>query len=152
MREAEQNFKAETMKNFELKTHRLESRYEKPHFFILNKGQNSGKPLKEPCANCYTCMVENVEDKDFMFWLCYGLWRSGSFHYYLKGSVVLFITIGDMKKHIQKNANIAVQRNGAFLNTIATYKLLDENEQRLLKSLNLIDQARKVIYYKFINS
>lgn len=36
------------MKTLLLKTHRPTTTYTKPHFFILNKGLNSGKPLKAP--------------------------------------------------------------------------------------------------------
>jgi len=33
------------MSTFEVKTHQIGRTYSQPHFFILNNGQNSGKPL-----------------------------------------------------------------------------------------------------------
>jgi hypothetical protein len=145
------NFKARIMKNFRIKTHRQESTYEKPHFFILNKGLNSGKPLLEPCPNCFVCIAENESDKDFMFWLSYGLWRSGSFHYFLKGSVIPFITIGDIKKHLETYKEQALLKNGIYLKTIKSYQLLDEHENRLKNTLKLIEMARKALYHQFLH-
>jgi len=46
-------FKQVVMSNFKMITYRQEGVYKGPHFFILNKGLNSGKPLKKPCPNCF---------------------------------------------------------------------------------------------------
>ena len=46
-------FKQRVMSNFKMITYRPEGVYKDPHFFILNKGLNSGKPLKKPCPNCF---------------------------------------------------------------------------------------------------
>lgn len=53
---------------------RIENQF---YFFILNKGNNSGKPLLEPCANCYILIAETKEEKEFYYWLCYALWQTG---------------------------------------------------------------------------
>lgn len=45
------------MKTFRIKTHRASLTYSEPHFFILNKGLNSGKPLNNPCPNCFVCIT-----------------------------------------------------------------------------------------------
>ena len=42
-------------------------------FFILNKGLNSGKPLLKPCPNCFIITTANEQEKEFLFWLCWGL-------------------------------------------------------------------------------
>lgn len=45
------------MKTFVVKTYKAGTEFEKPHFYILNKGLNSGKPLIEPCPNCYVYLL-----------------------------------------------------------------------------------------------
>tara|TARA_R110002033_G_scaffold169881_1_gene211143 strand:+ start:1633 stop:2079 length:447 start_codon:yes stop_codon:yes gene_type:complete len=142
---------AHCMKTFRIKTHRLNQDYSEPHFFILNKGLNSGKPLNEPCPNCFVCITTNETDKDFMYWLCFGLWKSKSFHYYLKGSVIPFITIGDIKTHIRDTECIASKHPQLFHQSIHHLKLLEVNEEKLKLSLKMIDTAKKAIFYKLMN-
>ena len=51
------------MSTFEIKTHQIGRTYSNPHFFILNKGLNSGKPLTLPCPNCFVIISKNEADK-----------------------------------------------------------------------------------------
>ena len=139
------------MKTFRIKTHRLNQNYSEPHFFILNKGLNSGKPLNQPCPNCFVCITANETDKDFMYWLCFGLWKSKSFHFYLKGSVIPFITIGDMKKHLRDSECIASNHPQLFHQSIHNLKLLKVNEEKLKILLKMIETAKKAIFYKLMN-
>ncbi|MFN8262621.1 MAG: hypothetical protein U0T07_03775 [Chitinophagales bacterium] len=37
--------------------------YEGHFFFILNKGMNSGKPMKSSCPNCFICIAASEEEK-----------------------------------------------------------------------------------------
>lgn len=139
------------MKTFRIKTHRPAQTYSQPHFFILNKGLNSGKPLNTPCSNCFVCITANKTDRDFMYWLCFGLWKSRSFHYYLKGSVIPFIRIGELKNHLQESKTIASNNLEAFNQTIQILKMLEINEEELKLTLKKIDAAKKAIFYKLMN-
>jgi len=67
------NFNCVTMSNFEIKTHRSERIYQKPHFFILNKGLNSGKPMRKPCPNCFVITAATEEESQTLFYLCLSL-------------------------------------------------------------------------------
>ena len=49
------------MITFQLKTYNEKKEETKPHFYILCKGLNSGKPLEKPCPNCFCCVCENEE-------------------------------------------------------------------------------------------
>lgn len=55
------------MSTFELKTHQVGRTYSNPHFFILNKGLNSGKPLTNPCPNCFVVTTSTEEEKNTLF-------------------------------------------------------------------------------------
>ncbi len=135
------------MKSFRIKTHRPERSYNQPHFFILNKGLNSGKPLNQPCPNCFVCLTDNHEDREFLYWLCFGLWRSKSFHYLLKGSVIPFVTIDEIRKLIRESSAKANCKTQAFQKAMQALRLLDTNEQKIKVTLKMIDTARQAIFY-----
>ena len=138
------------MKTFRLKTHRPETRYEEPHFFILNKGLNSGKPLNAPCPNCFVCLTLNDEDREFMYWLCFGLWRSKSFHCYLKGSVIPFVTIDETRKLIRQSEAEANTKQQAFEKAIQALRLLEIQEEKIKVSIKMIDTARQAIFHQLM--
>jgi len=138
------------MNSFRIKTHRLESSYQQPHFFILNKGLNSGKPLNQPCPNCFVCITGSREHREFLYWLCFGLWKSKSFHYFLKGSVIPFITIEETRKLIRESSIKASRKAQAFEKAIKALQLLDSNEQKVKVTLKMIDTARQVIFHDMI--
>jgi hypothetical protein len=86
------------MFSFKLKTHKLNATYSEPHFFILNKGNHSGKPMNDPCPNCFVCICSSEEEKEMLYWLVMGLCQGRVFEQYLCGSVIPFIRINDVKK------------------------------------------------------
>ena len=53
---------------------------QKPHFSALNKGLNSGKPLLQPCPNCYKIETENGEFKEVLYWVSFTLCQAKAFH------------------------------------------------------------------------
>jgi len=91
------------MSTYEIKTHRSGRTYNTPHFFILNKGLNSGKPLEQPCPNCFVITTSTKKQRESLFYLCLSLKIGKYFAYYLKGSVIPFICITDTRAVI-KNA------------------------------------------------
>lgn len=88
------------MSTFQIKTHQPGHTYAKPHFFILNKGLNSGKPLDKPCPNCFVITTITRTERESLYYLCLSLKIGQFFAYYLKGSVIPFIGISDAKKVI----------------------------------------------------
>mgnify|MGYP001165755405 CR=1 FL=1 len=90
------------MLNFKIKTHRHERYYNTPHFFILNKGNNAGKPSFEPYRNAFVVHCNNQRQLQKIFWICAILHAGNFFKLYLKGSVIPFIHISDVKKLIKE--------------------------------------------------
>ena len=88
------------MSTFQIKTHQPGRTYAKPHFYILNKGLNSGKPLDKPCPNCFVITTTTRAERESLYYLCLSLKVGQFFAYYLKGSVIPFIGISDAKKVI----------------------------------------------------
>ncbi len=87
---------------YEIKTHRLNRKYILPHFFILNKGLNSGRPMNDACPNCFVVTAGTNEQRESLFYLCLSLQTGRYFNYYIKGSVIPFITIDDTRKVLDK--------------------------------------------------
>ena len=83
---------------YEIKTHKVNREYEQPHFFILNKGLNSGKPLRNPCPNCFVLITETEEQREALYYLCQSLQIGEYFKFYIIGSVIPFIRIDDIRK------------------------------------------------------
>lgn len=126
---AEQIFNWIAMSTFELKTHRIGKTYSNPHFFILNKGLNSGKPLSIPCPNCFVVTTSTEEEKNKLFYLSMMLQIGGFYTRYLKGSVILFITIDDCRKTLKTRL-----------------KLYGNNEVKLAHDINILSviSAREI--------
>jgi hypothetical protein len=83
---------------FEIKTHKIGRTYNTPHFYILNKGLNSGRPMNQPCPNCFTVSTQTDKQRESLYYLCQSLKEGRYFKYYIKGSVIPFITIDDARK------------------------------------------------------
>ena len=83
------------------------------HFFILNKGLNSGKPLYEPCPNCFVVIFSNNEDKESYYWLSYSLWKSKFWHQFLVGSVIPFLRIHEFKSEFDRSEERCVGKECA---------------------------------------
>lgn len=124
---------------FEIKTHRVGTTYQKPHFFILNKGLNSGKPLPKACCNCFVVMTRTEKDKNKLFSLSLMLQIGGYFKYHLRGSVIPFINIKDCSNTLKKgqNATLEVEKH------IQIVEVLHQEQERLVQNLEKIKQMKK---------
>ncbi len=131
------------MQNFQIKTHQPGRIYDKPHFFILNKGLNSGKPFTAPVRNSFVVSTETNEQKEALFHLSYMLLESKCYRYYLKGSVIPFIYIADVKNLLLKNSTYFGQKE--FENKLKTLKKIEELELVFQNKLKAIKELKTVI-------
>jgi hypothetical protein len=138
------------MTKFTLKTYNPAAKTELPHFHILCKGKNSGKPLSEPCPNCFVLTAKSEEEKQFFYSLCFGLWKAKSYEYFLKGSVIPFITIGDCKQAIQIGLEQAKIDLKGFNKSVKALEILEQQEKKYKETLLLINDAKRAIFYRYI--
>ena len=117
------------MSTFQIKTHQIGRTYSNPHFFILNKGLNSGKPLALPCPNCFVVTTTSKEEKNTLFHLTMMLQIGDFFTYYLKGSVIPFISINDCKKTLI--IGFKTSKNSEFQKCIKVVTLISKKEKEL---------------------
>jgi hypothetical protein len=131
------------MSKFHLKTHKVGRTYSAPHFFILNKGLNSGKPLEKPCPNCFVVQTESQAMRNDLFNLSLMLQMGGYYSFHLKGSVIPFITIKDCYKTISIYCN-SLESLSKDLKLIT---LMNQKETELKLTLKKI-QSLKTSYIR----
>lgn len=135
-----------------IKCHKLGRSYERPHFFILSKGMNSGKPLERDCPNCFVFIAADKAERDFYFWLSFGLWKSKAFHQFLTGSVIQFLRIADLEKVLQKGAIQASSQKEAFQNAVSLLIRVDQYEMNLKKTISMLSMAKVQIFKVFLTN
>ena len=137
------------MQNFIIKTHRVGTIYSKPHLFLLNKGMNSGKPQKEPFTNSFVVIFQNEEDCESIYFVAYSLWKTKFWHPYLVGSVIRFLRLPDFSKEFNLKASLMMQEHEEHQKNIAALKLLEKKEKQFHENINLINDLRKTILYRY---
>ena len=139
------------MSTFSIKSYRSGVVYSIPHFFILNKGNNSGKPLLAPCPNCFVIQFQCEEEKEKIYWLSYSLWQSKAFYPFLRGSVIPFVVLRDVKSCLLDGLNIANENAAQFEKAVAALRSLEALEKNYKQNLLLISNAKRMLFYKYIS-
>lgn len=137
------------MTNFIVKTHRKDTLYTKPHLFILNKGMNSGKPQKEAFTNSFVIIFQQEDDCENFYFIAYSLWQARFWHQFLCGSVIPFLRLPDFKKEFNPRARIMMEEHEQHQKNIAALKLLEQKEKQFNENLNLINELRRVIIFRY---
>ena len=139
------------MLNFIIKTHRVGTIYTKPHLFVLNKGMNSGKPQKEPFTNSFVIIFQNEDDCENLFFIAYSLWQTKFWHPFLVGSVIPFLRLPDFKNEFIPKASLMMAEHEEHQKNVAALKLLEQKEKQFHENINLINDMRRVILYRYCN-
>ena len=143
------HLKTERMMNFIIKTHKVGKIYTKPHLFVLNKGMNSGKPQKEPFTNSFVVIFDLEQDCENLYFVAYSLWQTKFWHQYLVGSVIPFLRLNDFKKQFFLKSKMMMEEHEEHLKHIAALKLLEQKEKQFHENINLINDMRRVILYRY---
>jgi len=103
-------------------------------FFIQRCGDNGGRPLSYPIANCFTVSCINEKERDQLFWLCYALWKTGAFKMYISGTVIPCIRLHYVRKLIS--------------NSLKTATLTSKKTEKLTQALNAVHELENVTRQK----
>lgn len=133
-----------------IKTHKLGTTYKQQHFFILNKGLNSGKPLTHYCANCFVFLADDENEKEFYFHLLHGLWELRFFRKHLMGSVIEYIRLGDLIDVIEETLNSVNSGSRSFSDVQNSLAQIEALKVNLQKQLDYLMQLRKALFYKYL--
>lgn len=138
------------MLKHKIKTHKMGATYSCPHFFILNKGDASGKPAQMYWSNCFVFLADTEEEKEFYYFVFLGLWELKFFKKALIGSVVPFIRIGDLIDIAEEAINNINTGQRNWQDIKGTITQLEEHRVELQQKVERIIQIRKFVLYKFV--
>lgn len=138
------------MLKHKIKTHKIGSTYSVPHFFILNKGEQSGKPAQMYWSNCFVFIAETNEEKEFYFFVFLGLWELGFFKKALIGSVVQYIRIGDLTDIAEEAVNNINTGNRQWSDVSGAITQLEQKKTVLLQQIDYIIKIRRVMLYRLV--
>ena len=134
-----------------IKAHKKDVQYGNPHFFVLNKGINSGKPQKEPFTNSFVLIFQNESDAEDHFHVAYSLWTSKFWRPYLVGYPILFLRTEYFKMEFYTQAKSIMDEFKEHLKKVAAIKLAKLREEQYHKNIALINEAKReraFWYYK----
>jgi len=131
------------MLNYTIKSYKNGSTYNQPHFYIQNKGLNSGRALKNPIRNCYVVTTETEEQRELLFYLCFSLQIGRFFSFYIKGSVIPFITIDDARKVL--NRALINYKKDQWQSKVEKLKKITDYESNLKLQLKTISDLKIAI-------
>jgi hypothetical protein len=142
---------AEAMQTFIVKSATAKSEIKKPHFWVLCKGMNSGKPLSTPCPNSFKIEAENEEFKETLYWVSFALWRTKAFHPHLIGSVIPFIRIGDYKQLISEKLEVVKLNPAEFAETVKKLNFIEMKEKQFKENLQLMQELKRAYVHQYFN-
>jgi hypothetical protein len=127
------------MQPFELKCYRPGFGFPPSCFFILSRGNNTGRPSYKANVNCFvfSCAPQDLER---YYWIVYALWYTRKLRPLLCGSVIPFIHIKDLKFLIAQAAN-----HSHIDQALSTLQKFLELEIKLLKQVDLIKAGRAAL-------
>lgn len=140
------------MLSITVKTHCENASYKQPHFYILNKGNNSGKPLNQPCPNCFVCLCSSEEEKEQLFWLMFGLCQGKKFYPYLCGSVIPFLKIKDVKDVLKKLSLHCAANPEQCKKKIATIQKVQIVKNSLSQQMQTLQQLQNTILSELLRA
>ena len=133
-----------------IKTHKQGKIYNQPHFFILNKGLNSGKPFKYYVCNSFVFLADNKEENEFYYFLLLGLWELRFFRKHLIGSVIEYIRLGDLIDVIEETLNSVNTGNRSFADVQNSLAQIEALQVNLQTQLTYLIQLRQSLFYKYL--
>jgi hypothetical protein len=133
-----------------IKTHKVGVTYNQPHFFILNKGLNSGKPFKHYVCNSFVFLADNKDERDYYYFMLLGIWELRLFRPYLKGSVIEYVRLGDVIDVLDETLNAVNTNNRSFADVQNSLAQIDALQSNLQLQLSQLMQLRKALFHKYL--
>ena len=133
-----------------IKTHKSGTAYNQPHFFILNKGQNSGKPFRHYVVNSFVFLADNNEEREFYYFMLLGIWELRLLRPYLKGSVIEYVRLGDVVDVIDETLNAVNIGNRSFADVQNSLAQIESLQSNLQLQLSQLMQLRKALFHKYL--
>lgn len=138
------------MLTHKVRTYSVHRKQPQMALYILNRGRNAGKPMLEPCPNCFILYVRSTEELETWYWTFYAFWKHGFFHPHLCGSVIDMLRLGDLKMLMRNFIQPAFEKateNPAMVNKIKATWELEQKIQQQAKALQDLRHSLVRRYY-----
>lgn len=132
------------MLNYKLYTHQRGNYYECPHFFILSRGKNAGRPQYEGIPNAFVVVTRDSDELERLYWIVYALWKARRFEFIQLGSVIPFIKVGEIRNLVADKVNsidFSSQQTKKRLKLLHTLRKLGENQMDLVSKISEMERA-----------
>ena len=120
-------------------------------FFILSKGENAGKPGLKPWANSFSVLCNNQKSFDFYFWLMYGLYKADKFKPRLRGSVIPFVNLNDIKDVLKEVVPGIVPNWMQFQKILNAMDLLEKSKTTLGQQVVTTENLQRYLIRRFFD-
>lgn len=137
------------MSNFKVRTYNSKKESPENAIFILSRGHNAGKPLFEPCPNCFIMYCKNHDERENLYWTFFTLWKNGFFHPYLCGSVIEMLRLLELKKILQLWVIPSLQKMEDNKEILENIKAIYALEQKYHLQLMQLAELRSVLVQKY---
>ncbi len=119
-------------------------------FYVLCKGLNAGKPLREPCPNCFTVTCQTPDE--FIYWynLTWGVWKAKGFHVRLLGSVIPFIRLADYREIIWKASQAVKCKESQLKQVIDAMQAIEVKEQVIKQQLLSLTELKSALFRSLV--
>jgi hypothetical protein len=139
------------MQPIQIKTYQTKRSYDELSLFVLSKGLNAGKPLTQPCPNCFVITAQSAQHKTQLRWICYMLWITGTFKRHLIGSVIQFIRISGLKDCLEQ-ALMQADSNSSFEKLTQVLEHIAQQQQNLQLQIETLDLLKKQLIKRLLSS
>ena len=129
------------MYDYQIITHRPGTEYSAPHFFILSKGNNSGRPMKDSCPNCFVCQTYSDEEATYLYWIAFFIFKNKSIFRLLRGSVIPFVSIHEYRKEFSVFIDKALSKKNAFKKNVEVLEKLQERKMNMKRNLSKLEDV-----------
>ena len=102
------------------------------------------------CPNSFVIQLQSEDEKEQIYWLLYGLWQSNAFYQFLRGSVIPFIVLNDLKSCLRDGLKKVDENPAQFEKAVAALRNLEAIENQYKQNLLLIANAKRMLFYKYL--
>ena len=78
------------------------------------------------------------------------MWQSKAFHIYLRGSVIPFISIVEFRKALKEAFSKVEDDKVKFDKSVNSLQLLEQRQKQFYNSIQLIEEAKRIVMYRYV--
>jgi hypothetical protein len=132
-----------------VRTYSVQQETPKMAIFILNRGKNAGKPLRQPCPNCFIIYCKDENEVENYYWTFYALWKHGFFHPYLCGSVIEMLRISELKTLMRNFIIPALEKSSQNPEMTLKIKSTWELEKKIEQQAKAVKELRDSLVRRY---